>query len=219
MDRPEASSVARGHVGVKRLNGVGAGHFPVLFVHVVGTGARVVSQPNSEILDLLGMLLVDLRRNCECHSGNVSFGSTYGLDADNLASCLLDLSETAQEIPEPGLGNRLVGSEDGHAVHVRSRVGLGGQMAPNDLVFLKTTYEASPVSVLFMAYPERRMGKKLNLAKGRRHAVNHRSTVLSFWRTSEHRYRSDAAITNTRTTWLLVHIVSGERASLELNIV
>lgn len=149
MDRPEASSVARGHVGVKRLNGVGAGHFPVLLVHVVGTGARVVSQPDSEILDLLGVLLVDLRQNCECHSGNVSFGSTYGLDTDYFASCLLDLSETAQEIPEPGLGNRLIGSEDGHAVHVRSRVGLGGQMAPNDLVFLKTTCESKPSQCVF----------------------------------------------------------------------
>lgn len=65
---------------------------------------------------------------------------SYGLDVDNLAGSLLDLTETAQEVPETGLSDRLVGSEDGHAVHVRGRVGLGGQMAPNDLVFLKTTY-------------------------------------------------------------------------------
>lgn len=64
---------------------------------------------------------------------------TYSLDADNLASGLLDLSQTAQEVPETGLGNRGVGSEDRHAVHGGSRGSLGGQMAPDDLVFLKTT--------------------------------------------------------------------------------
>lgn len=65
---------------------------------------------------------------------------SYSLDADNLASSLLDLSETSQEVPESGLGDRLVGGKDGHAVHVRGWVGLGRQMAPDDLVFLKTTY-------------------------------------------------------------------------------
>lgn len=64
---------------------------------------------------------------------------TYSLDADNLASGLLDLSQTAQEVPETGLRDRGVGSEDRHAVHGGSRGSLGGQMAPDDLVFLKTT--------------------------------------------------------------------------------
>lgn len=63
----------------------------------------------------------------------------YRLDADDLASSLLDLPQTSQEVPESGLGDSRVGREDGHPVHVRGRVGLGGQMAPNDLIFLKTT--------------------------------------------------------------------------------
>lgn len=122
MDRPEASTVTGSHVGVESLNSVGAGHLTVLLVHVVRTRAGVVAEPDAEVLDLLGVLLVD------------------GLDANDLAGSLLDLSQTSQEVPESGLGDRGVGSEDGHAVHVRGRVGLGGQMAPNDLVFLKTTY-------------------------------------------------------------------------------
>lgn len=67
-------------------------------------------------------------------------GDTHGLDADDLTSGLLDLSEASQEVPVTGLGDRGVGREDGHAVHGGGRVGLGGQMAANDLVLLKTTW-------------------------------------------------------------------------------
>jgi hypothetical protein len=69
----------------------------------------------------------------------VSTRCTYRLDADNLTGSLLDLSETAQEVPETGLGDGLVGREDGHAVQGRRGVSLCGQMAPDDLEFLKTT--------------------------------------------------------------------------------
>lgn len=85
-------------------------------------GTRVVADPDAEVLDLLGVLLVDR------------------LDVDDLTGGLLDLAETTQEVPETGLGDRLVGGENGHAVQRGRRVGLGGQMAPNDLVLLKATY-------------------------------------------------------------------------------
>lgn len=122
MDGPETGAVAGGHVRVQSVDGVGAAHLAVLLVHVVGAGARVVADPDAKVLDLLGVLLGD------------------GLDGDNLAGGLLDLAETAQEVPETGLGDGGVGRKDGHAVHGRGRVGLGGQMAANDLVFLKTTW-------------------------------------------------------------------------------
>ena len=64
---------------------------------------------------------------------------TYHVDADDLTGGLLDLTETAKEVPEAGLGNDHIGREDAHAVEAGSRVALGGQMAPNHLVFLKTT--------------------------------------------------------------------------------
>lgn len=60
MDRPEAGTVAGGQVGVQGLDGVDAGQLAVLLVHVVSTGARVVADPDTEVLDLLGVLLVDL---------------------------------------------------------------------------------------------------------------------------------------------------------------
>lgn len=61
MDGPEAGTVAGGHVGVQSLSGVGAGHLAVLLVHVVGAGAGVVADPDAKVLDLLGVLLVQLQ--------------------------------------------------------------------------------------------------------------------------------------------------------------
>lgn len=60
MDGPEAGTVASGHVGVEGLDGISAGDLTVLLVHVVGAGAGVVADPDAEVLDLLGVLLVDL---------------------------------------------------------------------------------------------------------------------------------------------------------------
>lgn len=60
VDVPEAGTVAGGHVRVERLGGVHPRHLTVLLVHVVGAGPRVVADPDAEVLDLLGVLLVDL---------------------------------------------------------------------------------------------------------------------------------------------------------------
>lgn len=64
---------------------------------------------------------------------------TYDIDGDDFTGGLLDLAKTAEEVPEAGLGNDVVRRKDAHPVQARSRVGLRGQMAPNHLVFLKTT--------------------------------------------------------------------------------
>lgn len=61
VDGPEAGTVAGSHVLVHGLDGLGAGHLAVLLVHVVGTGAGVVADPDAEVLDLEGVLLVDLQ--------------------------------------------------------------------------------------------------------------------------------------------------------------
>ena len=52
-------------------------------VHVVGTRSGVVSQPDSKVLDLEGVLLLDL------------------LDRDDLAGSLLELPQLPQEVPKP----------------------------------------------------------------------------------------------------------------------
>ena len=52
--------MAGSHVLVERLDGVGAAELTELLVHVVGTGARVVAEPDAEVLDLQRLLLVNL---------------------------------------------------------------------------------------------------------------------------------------------------------------
>jgi len=63
----------------------------------------------------------------------------YLLDGNNLASGLLNLLQAAQEVPVPGLSDRDVRCEDDHAVKGGVRVGLGGQVTPDNIVFVKTT--------------------------------------------------------------------------------
>ena len=60
VDRPETRTVAGSHVLVERLDGVRTAELTELLVHVVGTGARVVAEPDTEVLDLQRLLLVNL---------------------------------------------------------------------------------------------------------------------------------------------------------------
>lgn len=54
--------MAGGHVLVHSLNSRSPGQLTVLLVHVVRAGPGVVADPNTEVLDLQGVLLVDLFR-------------------------------------------------------------------------------------------------------------------------------------------------------------
>jgi len=64
---------------------------------------------------------------------------SYLVQSDDLAIRLLDLAQLGQEVPEPGLGDYVVRGEDAHPVQLGGLVGLSGQMAADDLVFLKAT--------------------------------------------------------------------------------
>ena len=61
MDGPEAGAVARSHVLVERLDGVRTAELTELLVHVVRAGARVVTNPDTEVLHLERLLFMDLR--------------------------------------------------------------------------------------------------------------------------------------------------------------
>ena len=61
VDGPETGSMSGGHILVHGLNCIGSWHLTVLLVHVVGAGAGVISDPDTEVLDLQWTLLVDLR--------------------------------------------------------------------------------------------------------------------------------------------------------------
>lgn len=60
MNRAETGTVTSSHVLVEGLNGLSPAHLAELLVHVVGAGARVVAEPDTEVLDLERALLIDL---------------------------------------------------------------------------------------------------------------------------------------------------------------
>lgn len=61
LDRSEASTVTGGHVLVEGLDGGGTREFTELLVQVVRARTRVVTEPDTKVLDLEGLLLVDLQ--------------------------------------------------------------------------------------------------------------------------------------------------------------
>lgn len=126
----ESGTVTGSHVLVQGLNGISSAELAELLVHVVGAGARVVTQPDAEVLDLGGTLLVD------------------HVEADDFTVGLLHLLQLGEEVPEARLGHHCVGSEDAHAVELGRGIRLGGQVAPDDLVLVETAYNF--VSILSM---------------------------------------------------------------------
>ena len=62
------------------------------------------------------------------------------VQGNDLSICLLDFSQLGEKVPESGFGNDCVGSEDSHAVEFRGWVGLGRQVAADDLVFVEATW-------------------------------------------------------------------------------
>jgi len=118
VNRPEASAVPGSHILVQALDSINAREFTELLVHVVCSRAGVVAKPDTKVLDLQGLLFVD------------------NVDADNFTAGLLDLFKLPKEVPETGLCNDFVGSEDTHAVDFRSGLSLRREMASDDLEFL-----------------------------------------------------------------------------------
>jgi len=98
VDGPEAGTMPRSHVLVHGLDSRCTRELTELLVHVVGARARVVADPDTEVLDFQGLLLVDL------------------VDADNFTAGLLDFLQLPQEIPETGLCDDLIRRKDTHAI-------------------------------------------------------------------------------------------------------
>ena len=65
--------MSSGHIGVEGFDGVGSCHFAVFFVHVVGSGAGVVTDPDTKILHFERTLFVDLMRHISIASSSPGF--------------------------------------------------------------------------------------------------------------------------------------------------
>jgi hypothetical protein len=60
MNRPEPRTMPSSHILIQAFDGIGARELTVLLVHVVCTRARVIADPDSEVLDLQWLLFVNL---------------------------------------------------------------------------------------------------------------------------------------------------------------
>lgn len=111
------------HISVALSNSTGHTQVAVLPVHVVGARTRVVTQPDTEVLDFNRCLLVD------------------GFHVDNFSGGLLELTQLSQEVPETRLGHDLVGREDAHFVQRSSLLLLCGQFAPDHFELLQLKHK------------------------------------------------------------------------------
>jgi len=78
----ETRTMASSHVLIECLDSICPRHLAVFLVHVVGSTARVVANPNAEVLDL----------------GWSFFGNL--VQADDLAICFLDFAKLREEVPK-----------------------------------------------------------------------------------------------------------------------
>ncbi len=60
LHRSKPSPMPGSHVLVQTLYGINPTHLPVLLVHVVRATPAVIPDPDTEVLDLLWMLLMNL---------------------------------------------------------------------------------------------------------------------------------------------------------------
>lgn len=65
VDRPEAGTVAGSHVLVKTLDRICTAEITELLVHIVGSRARIIAQPDTKVLHFQRLLLVNLKRHVE----------------------------------------------------------------------------------------------------------------------------------------------------------
>ena len=98
LDGVRSCPVPRAHVAVAGGDGRAHGEVAVLTVHVVGTGTRVVPQPDAKVLDFQGLLLHDF------------------FHTDNLAGSFLELPQLTQKVPKPSLRRYLL---ETHFKHLR----------------------------------------------------------------------------------------------------
>lgn len=90
LDAMSSGAVTGSHVAIALGDGSNDGHVTIFAVHVVGSRPGVITEPDTEVLDLQGLLLLDL------------------LDTDDFTSGLLELPQLTQKVPKSGEKIRLV---------------------------------------------------------------------------------------------------------------
>ena len=116
LDVAGHGSVSTSHIVVHLPDGASQSGVSVLLVHIVGAASASVTEPNGEVLDLARALVEDLSNIQDFSAG--ALGLCQGLHI----------------VPELGLSNDLVTSEDLHSENLGARVLGGGGSTTDQLV-------------------------------------------------------------------------------------
>lgn len=118
VNRSKSSSVSSSQVRVHGFDSTNSGNISVFLVHVVGTRSRVVSDPDTKVLDL-GWLVFrdDVQRN-------------------NFTRSLLNLVQLLQKVPVSGLSNNVVWCKNSHSVQLWFWNSFGRKSSTDNLVFI-----------------------------------------------------------------------------------
>ena len=107
------------HVGVALCYCTTDCQVTVLSVHVVSSRTRIISQPDTEVL----------------YSQWCLFVLTFHWN--DFTSCLLELTQLTQKVPETRLGNDVIRSENVHLEQWGSWLLFGRQLTPDDFIFFQ----------------------------------------------------------------------------------
>lgn len=132
----ESSTMSSSHILIQRLNGQSTRHIAVFLVHIVCSGTRIITEPNSVILDSQGSFL----RNLVPLVGFIESSWRHLIHGNDFAAGLFDFSGLLQKVPETRFCDLGVGCKDAHSIELGSRVVFGGELAPNDLVLMETRH-------------------------------------------------------------------------------
>ena len=124
MDAVGLGTMAGSHVTIGLCDGAGYRHVTVLAVHVVVAGSGVILEPHSEVLD-----------------GASALGENF-LAGKNFSTGFLHTTKHRNKVPETGLGDDLVASEDLHFPDRGDWLILRGDLTSNDGVLLQYLSES-----------------------------------------------------------------------------
>ena len=102
------------HLRVELTDSTVEGDISELLVHVVVSSSGLIPQDNAEGFNMIGSSFEDL------------------VDSQDLALSSFGLELTTEMVPELGLGNHFVASEESDSIYFRVRVLFGGNFAAKD---------------------------------------------------------------------------------------
>ena len=129
LDRTITSTVCTSHFLIALLHSAKKSVVTILLVHVVSARTRVITQPDTVVLDF-SVGFVNLHQSAKL------LQTTYLVDRKNFTCTVLHLLKSVHEVPITGLGSHRVGGEKTHSVNFGLRVRFSRKSTTNDVIIV-----------------------------------------------------------------------------------